>query len=87
MNSTLQMKRTAFAAVLLLFFGLNVNAQVGVGTSNPDNSAMLDVTSTNKGFLAPRLSSLQRTAIISPATGLMVYDKDSSCFFYYNGNL
>lgn len=47
-------------------------AQVGIGIANPDKSSALDVTSTNKGVLIPRISDL--TTIPTPATGLLVYD-------------
>jgi hypothetical protein len=46
---------------------------------------MLDVTSTTKGLLAPRMTTTERTAITSPATGLLVYDISLSLFHYYNG--
>ena len=85
MNLRLQIRFAIFTAIIMLFIAQNASAQVGIGTSNPDNSAMLDVTSTTKGFLAPRVTSVQRNLIPSPATGLLVYDKDSTCFFYYTG--
>ncbi|MBK7172754.1 MAG: hypothetical protein IPH84_05885 [Bacteroidales bacterium] len=51
-----------------------------------DNSAMLDVKSTNKGMLVPRMTSAQRTAIAGPATGLLVYQSDGvGGFYFYNG--
>jgi hypothetical protein len=43
---------------------------------SPNASAMLDIVSNNKGMLVPRMSTLQRNAIISPATGLLVFDTD-----------
>jgi hypothetical protein len=49
------------------------------------NSAILDVTSTTKGLLVPRVSTAQRTAIASPARGLMVYDSTLNQFAYYDG--
>ena len=52
-------------------------------TANP--SAILDVKSNLKGILVPRMTSAQRTAIASPATGLMVYDTDINSFWYYSG--
>jgi len=61
--------------------------QTGIGTTTPHASAKLDVTSTDKGFLPPRMTSSQRTAIVSPATGLMVYQTDgTSGLYYYNGS-
>ncbi len=59
---------------------------VGIGTTTPNNSAVLDLTSTTKGFLAPRMTQAQRTAIATPANGLVVYQTDNSAgFYYYNG--
>jgi len=49
-------------------------------------SAMLDVTSTTKGVLVPRMTTTQRNAISSPATGLMVYDNTLNSYYYYNGS-
>lgn len=55
-------------------------------TYNPHPSAMLDVYSTSKGMLVPRLTSPQRASISNPATGLLVFDIDSVSFYFYNGN-
>ncbi|ROI04735.1 hypothetical protein EGI16_08715 [Chryseobacterium sp. G0240] len=49
-----------------------INAQIGIGVPNPDKSAALDVTNTNKGVLIPRISDL--STIPDPANGLLVYD-------------
>ena len=72
---------TAFIAFISL--GLNAQNNVGIGTTSPNTSAMLDVTSTSKGMLVPRLTTAQRTAITTPANGLIVYDTNLDCFFYY----
>jgi hypothetical protein len=54
--------------------------------TNPDPSAMLDVKSTTRGMLLPRVTQAQRTAIAAPATGLLVYQTDNpGGFYYYNG--
>ena len=62
----------------------NINAQVGIGTTTPDASAMLDITSTTKGMLTPRMTTVQRIAIASPADGLIVYDITLKSFFHYS---
>ncbi len=54
-------------------------AQVGIGTENPDNSAILELQSNSQGFLMPRLTSAQRNAIQNPAQGLMVFNLDLQC--------
>ncbi|MBN8701707.1 MAG: hypothetical protein J0M08_01455 [Bacteroidetes bacterium] len=78
----------------LLFFylvvtGFYTSAQnnMGIGTNTPDPSAILDVSSTNKGLLAPRMTTTQRLAIASPADGLIVYDTTVGCLFVYNAML
>ena len=59
---------------------------VGIGTSKPDQSAVLDLSSSNKGLLMPRMSLQQKTTIQSPAVGLVVYQTDFlSGFYYYDG--
>ena len=58
---------------------------VGVGTATPDNSAMLDVNSSSKGMLLPRMTSLQRKAISNPATGLLVFDTDKGSLMFFDG--
>jgi len=64
-----------------------VNAQVGIGTTSPDASAELDISSTTKGLLPPRMTAAQRNAIASPAAGLMVYQSDgTSGLYYYTGS-
>ena len=74
--------------LLTLILGTNlIFAQnVGINTdgSTPETSAMLDVKSTAKGFLAPRMTAAQKAAITSPATGLLVYQTDASAGYYYN---
>lgn len=59
---------------------------VGIGTTKPDQSAILDVNSSNKGFLTPRMTLQQRNSIQSPAQGLMVYQTDLlSGFYFFDG--
>lgn len=61
--------------------------QVGIGTITPNASSALDVFSTTQGMLTPRMTTIQRTAIVSPADGLMVYDTDLKSFCHYNSTL
>ncbi|MFC3199146.1 hypothetical protein ACFOET_16090 [Parapedobacter deserti] len=58
-------------------------AQTGIGTAEPDASSVLDVVSTDKGLLYPRMTAAQRLAISDPAEGLQVYDLDYNCLMLY----
>lgn len=84
------MKRTLFITTALLFwFFIGYNQSVGINTdaSAPDNSAMLDIKSTSKGLLIPRLTAQQKNIIQSPATGLLIYQTDATKgFYYFNGS-
>lgn len=75
--------------VLALFFAccyaVPLSAQVSIGVPNPDPSAMLDVSATNKGMLIPRLTTAQRNAIAAPATGLQIFNLDDKCTDLYDG--
>ncbi len=63
------------------------SGSVGIGTTTPDPSAKLEIRTTNKGFLMPRLTQAQRNAIASPANGLLIYQTDNNPgFYYYNGS-
>lgn len=69
------MQRIFFYIALIL--SITTQAQVGIGTATPNSSAQLDVSSTNKGFLPPRVALTATNAagpITSPATGLLVYN-------------
>lgn len=62
-------------------------AQVGIGTNNPSASAILDLTSTSKGFLPPRMTESEKNAISTPATGLLIYQTNNSPgLYYYTGS-
>jgi uncharacterized protein (TIGR02145 family) len=79
------MKKIIFAIFALAFIGLSTTyGQVGVGTNSPDASAALEVQSTEKGFLPPRMSTLERNAIESPAEGLVIYNTDLNSLEFYN---
>ena len=76
-KSTMKKVYLALSLFLALMPLAHIHAQnnnVGIGTTTPDATAILDVTSSNKGVLVPRLTTAQRTAITTPAQGLLVYD-------------
>jgi len=71
----------------IISFAVYANAQnVAINTNGAaaDASAMLDVSSTTKGFLPPRMTTIQRTGIQSPTNGLMVFDTDTKSYWYYS---
>ncbi|MGX5852071.1 exosporium glycoprotein BclB-related protein [Dyadobacter jiangsuensis] len=84
--SSLQWKGTVLT-LLLALSAFVANAQVGIGTISPNTSAQLDVQSTTKGLLTPRMLDTERAAIASPATGLLVYQTNGDAgFWYYTGS-
>lgn len=72
--------------IFIFIISFNSLAQVGIGTTSPDASSMLDIQSTAKGMLIPRMDTTQRTGITSPATGLLVFDTDTQSFWFYAGS-
>jgi len=83
------MKNT-FILLLAVVLGIEIaNAQVSINTdgSEANASAMLDVVSTSKGMLAPRMTTAQREAIPSPANGLLVFDTSTGSFWYFESNV
>ena len=73
----------------MFFISFNASAQVGIGTTTPDPSSMLDIQSpaNDKGVLIPRMTDLQRLAISTPANGLLVFDTTTKSFWFYNVNI
>jgi hypothetical protein len=83
------MKSKVLLALSFLMSAMGAVAQkdnVGIGTTKPDQSAVLDISSNNKGLLTPRMSLQQRNGIQNPAQGLIVYQTDMlSGFYFYDG--
>lgn len=77
--------KNLLSCFIALFFTTKIVAQqnVGIGTPSPNASAVLDLTSTAKGLLVPRMIASQRTAITSPAEGLLVYQTNDTVGFYF----
>ncbi len=73
--------------VIACLTSLSVSAiaqnNVGIGTTTPEPSSVLELKSNNQGMLVPRLTSTQRNAIASPANGLLVFDTDMQCFYFF----
>ncbi|MFN4083985.1 MAG: tail fiber domain-containing protein [Bacteroidia bacterium] len=84
-----QLKLFLVAIATLLLTSVTAFAQnnsVGIGTLNPDNSAILELQSSNQGFLVPRLDSAQITNLNNPADGLLLYNNQDKCFWYHKFN-
>ena len=79
-------KQVLFLSIAI-FFTTKIYAQIGISATNtpPNASAMLDVSSTSKGILIPRLTTIQKNAIPNKAEGLTVYDTDLKQFSYWIG--
>jgi hypothetical protein len=83
-----KMKKILFilAIVSTVFIASAQNVGINADGSQPDNSAMLDVKSSNKGVLIPRMTQTQRNAIQNPATSLLIFQTDNTPgYYYYNG--
>jgi hypothetical protein len=66
---------------------IDASGNVGVGTSSPNAAAVLDVASTTKGFLPPRMTTAQRDAISTPPAGLVIYNTSTNVLNFYNGSV
>lgn len=82
------------AVAILQLTSVKLNAQntfpatgsAGIGTTAPNVSSILEIKSTTKGVLVPRMTKTQRDAIATPATGLLIYQTNSQPgFYYYSG--
>src|ERR1043166_5120670 len=84
-----------FMMIVCLFINKQLQSQnifpstgaAGIGTTTANGSSLLEVKSTSKGILIPRMTQAQRNAIASPATGLLIYQTDKTPgFYYYSGS-
>ncbi len=85
------MKKNIYLIALVLWLtniSISIGQNVGINTTGslPDSSAVLDIASTDKGLLIPRMDSTARMAIINPAHGLMVFDSTYNSLYFHDGN-
>ncbi len=92
------MKKVFIALLMMMSFIIckNTSAQTnkfpssgaaGIGTTTPNSSSLLEIKSTNKGLLIPRMTQAQRNAIHTPAKALLIYQTDNTAgFYFYNGS-
>jgi len=78
-----KMKKVILTLVLLIGTTMSFT-QIGIGTINPDVSAELDISSSTRGFLPPRMTTAERDAIASPAEGLTIYNTENNCLETWN---
>lgn len=69
----------AFIIQALMFLPVLLPGQVVVGSGTADGSAVLEIKGNNRGVLLPRLTTTQRNAVASPATGLIIYNTSTNC--------
>lgn len=82
------MTKKILSLVAAVFVYCVTHAQsIGINNTTPDSSAVLDITSSSKGLLIPRMSTAERIAISRPATGLMVFDSTIKQYFFYGSGV
>ena len=79
------MKITSLLSFLIIHIAA-IGQNVGIGTAVPAPSAKLEIKSNNSGFLLPRMTTVERNLINSPATGLLIFNTDNSSLEMWNGN-
>ena len=79
------MKKISCFLILVFFIvPLFVSAQVGIGTANPDPSALLELYSNSGGLLVPRMTTAERDLIVAPTVGLLIYNTSTSNFNFFD---
>ena len=82
------MKKLIILILAILIAEIRTYAQVSINNDNgaPEPSAIMDLKSTNKGFLPPRMTTGQQNAIVSPIAGLIIFNTDSQTLNLYSGS-
>jgi hypothetical protein len=78
-------RKTLLALAILLAFISKGQVAINTNSAAPAASAMLDVSSSSKGMLMPRMTSAQRKAVQNPEKGLLVFDTDLETIYFFNG--
>ncbi len=84
-NKNKFMKKILFIAFAIMLSGIYAQVAINTDGTDPDGSAMLEVKSTDKGFLMPRMNYNTMNGIQNPAEGLLVYVQDKDAFYYFDG--
>jgi len=80
------MKRLIFVTILTSYCIACLSQNVGIGTILPHASARLDIQSSNKGLLIPRVTTAQRLAVANPASGLLMVDTTVNCLYMFTAD-
>ena len=81
-------KNHLLAIACTILGNLTLTGQVGIGTTSPDASSMLDITSTEAGILIPRMTEIEKEGIASPKKGLLIFQDDGNeGFWYFDGTI
>jgi uncharacterized protein (TIGR02145 family) len=80
------MKKIIYSIAILFVVNFS-SAQVGIGTTTPNPTSALEINSTTAGFLPPRMTTVQRDAIVSPAVGLFIYNTTINCMEWWTGSV
>ncbi len=78
------MKKIFLIAVIFFALSQGFSQNIGIGTTNPNPKAILDVKAIDKGILFPRMTTVQRDAISTPPNGLHIFNTDDGCLNYYD---
>ena len=81
------LKKTVICVLVCLFSIQYGIAQVGIGTTNPDVTSILDIQSSNKGLLIPRMTKTERDNIITPALALQIYNTTDNTIDIFSGGI
>ena len=77
------MKKLIVTAFFSCVFIVTVFSQVGIGTNTPNSSSVLELSSTNKAFIPPRMTTAQRGQIVNPVAGMMIFNTTTNCIELY----
>lgn len=86
MKTFYSLRKILIVAVIFILGTFQISAQVGIGTTNPNATSILDIQSIDKGVLIPRMTKIQRDNIITPALGLQIFNTTDNTTDVYSGN-
>ncbi len=87
MKTFYSLRKILIVAVIFIVGTFQISAQVGIGTTNPNATSILDIQSTDKGVLIPRMTKIQRDNIVTPALGLQIFNTTENTTDVYSGGV